>query len=126
MLIIRNDQVAALDAAMLNSFRGRMAAHLKETLPDQVGSQDDATLTATIDAGIDAARSLGLSAERDVARFVDLVVGLGPSFLDAAETSWTRALLENQRQAPSARLDAVYRQLESRRPDLASVWAAWR
>jgi hypothetical protein len=125
MLIIRSAQVAALDAAVLAGFRRRLLAHVRQTLPGRA-AQDDDGLLAEIDSAIGQARALGLETERDVARFVDLALGVGPDFVDQPATAWVREVLGDRRRPGSGRLDAVYDRLERERPDLTSVWEAWR
>jgi len=126
LLIIRAKQIAVLDAAMLASFRRRMLAHLQSVFPEHTATWGEHRTVAVIDASVSHAGRFGIVAERDVARFVGLVVGLGPEFPDRPETAWTHELLQAPHLAPDARVDRLYAGLEPQFPTLAPLWQAWR
>ena len=67
MLIVRKEQMDALDAQMLDSFFRRMAAHLRESFPAETSGWDDDRIRQFITAGAATARRYGVTAERDTA-----------------------------------------------------------
>jgi hypothetical protein len=126
LLIVRKEQMAALDAAALRSFRRRMVEHLGALFPDRSAQAGEAGLLAAIDAGIREAASFGITAEGDVARFIDVALELGADFLDRPATSWARTVLEYREASPTTRMNRLYQQLEHQLPGLTHLWQAWR
>lgn len=127
MLIIRHEQLDAMAEARWSSFKGRVARHLVEVLPAETAELGDSGLAPAIDRYVQAARELGLTTERDVSRYVDLFVALGPSIGDNPLNNWLGPILGDQDETPSDRLSRAYGQLPARSPaheHLAAWWVA--
>lgn len=105
MLLIRDDQVVALAEASQRRFERRAVAHLRATVParcEQLGP------TAVLDSVRKAARKAagyGLTLERQVFTYLNLMYVLGHSFDE--ELPWARELFEDARLDPGARLELV-------------------
>jgi hypothetical protein len=125
VLIIKSAQIAALNAAALDSFRRRMVDHLTAVFPDRVAAMGTDRVLAAVDDGIRQAAGYRITAERDVARFIDLVVELAPDFPDRPATAWTRAVLDDSLTPPSVRLDRLYHRLQAEYPNATHLWRAW-
>ena len=124
MLIIRKEQMEALDAEMLESFFRRMVAHLRQLFPAETTDWDDARAREFAKAGVAKAKGFGFVAERDAARFVDLLLALGPDFPAADRFAPVRAILEARQRGASARMDAVFVELAAD-PSVRAVGSAW-
>lgn len=105
MLLIRDDQVEALAEASQRRFERRAVAHLKKVLPircEQLGSTE---VLASVRKAARKAAGYGLTDERQVFTYLNLMYVLGPSFDE--ERPWARELLEDARLDPGARLELL-------------------
>ncbi len=125
MLIVRKEQMEALDAAMLESFFRRMVVHLRQVFPAETGSLDDAALRTFVRRGVERAKELGITAERDAARFVDLALVLGADSLDRPLPTWIAATLGDRSLGASSRMDALFAEVAGRIPAAGPMVAAW-
>ncbi len=80
MFTIRKDQLAALEDSWRADFYRRMAARLREFLPEQTRPLDDATLLARVADGDRRARKYGIQTERGIVQFLGLTFMAGPRF----------------------------------------------
>jgi len=124
MLIVRKEQMEALDREMLESFFRRLVAHLRQLFPAETAEWDDARAREFAAAGVAAAKELNLVAERDAVRFVDLLLALGPDFPAAERFAPVRAILEARQRGGSARMDAVFAEVAAD-PRARVVLEAW-
>lgn len=126
LLIIRSAQMAALDAAVLDGFIRRMVAHLRTILPERIAAWgEEETKTRVADA-IERASAFGLTAERDVARYVDVAVAFGADFPDGDGMARAREILDDHDVSAAARVRRLYDELERRFPEHAPLWTVWR
>ena len=91
MLTIRKEQMAVFAEAMIKDFEGRMLAHLREHFPRQYDSAGESEMREMIRYGIGRAATYDIREERDVCKYIDLMVVLGRDF--DREVQWARALL---------------------------------
>jgi hypothetical protein len=108
MLVIREEQVQVLSEYMRKSFEDRTLVHLKRFWPERCEAAGDDAVRQSIRDGIRRARGHGMSSEYDLARFIDLMYGLGMDF----DASWAGKYLANEELSPRARLDALYEAIE--------------
>lgn len=80
MLTIRKEQMAVFSKAKLKKFEDFVLGHLNKSLPKQSGALGEARLRETIQYGIKRAASYGITAERDVYRYLYLLVAYGRDF----------------------------------------------
>jgi hypothetical protein len=126
LLIVRREQMEALNAQALESFHRRMRQHLAALFPERVAAWGEEGARGAADAGIRQAAGFGITAERDVARFIDLTVELGPDFPDREATAWTRSVLEDRHASAATRMSRLYQRLERQLPGATHLWQAWR
>jgi hypothetical protein len=80
-MIIRTEQISALQNLKNEEFLERMVFHLREMYPDRTGLNDDAQLRAICDEEIEIAReNYDIRTEYDLARFMEYRIYLGPDF----------------------------------------------
>lgn len=113
MLTIRKEQKEALDAVMRANFLAKTVAHLKELFPDGVGKNPDEELVALVEDGIKRAEKYGITAEREVTLFVDLLAGLGADFTNQRQYRWVVSMLNDKDYGPPEKMELIYRRLES-------------
>lgn len=125
MLIIRGEQFEALSAGRWRQFKARVAAHVTEVLPARAAALGTNGLTAAIDRHVAAGQGWGLASERDLARYVDLLLGLGPEIGADVPGSWIGPMMADQSLPPGERLAIIYAMLPERAPECAKLAAWW-
>ena len=79
-MVIRRRQMAMFSGTALQSFEDRVAAHLNRCFPDQCKLLGEPSLRGTIRYGIERASQHGINAEREVCKYIDLMVVFGRDF----------------------------------------------
>jgi hypothetical protein len=77
---IRQEQMQALDEAMLRDFEARAMAHLRRCFPDRLASTENSNLLPWIERAIARAREYGVKTENDVLRYLEFEAQYGPDF----------------------------------------------
>jgi hypothetical protein len=107
MLTIRKQQMAAFERAESKKFEDRMVIHLKKFFPGQCAALGESKLPETIRYGIKRAAAYGVTAERDVNRYIDLMIVFGRDFDTDQRFSWAGKILR-ARKHPAAKIQALY------------------
>jgi len=93
MLVIRHDQLVALQGPAVSRFETDMLAHLGRHYPlDKVLLGDDG-MRAVIRAGRQKAMAAGFTTSDDIARFVTLCLVLGSGFTDDPLLPWASRIV---------------------------------
>lgn len=96
MLTIRKEQMAVFRGPAVKAFEERMVAHLGRCFPKQCRALSEPELRETIQYGIKAAAKYGIIIERDVCRYIDLMVVLGRDFDRDPKLPWASSILNNR------------------------------
>jgi hypothetical protein len=80
MFNIRKEQLDALSEASLKNYENRMVIHLNKFFQPQCKLLGDAKLRETIHYGIARAKSYAIISERDVCKYIDLMLAFGRDF----------------------------------------------
>jgi hypothetical protein len=104
VLVIRKEQMQALQDYRRAQFERRALAYLRQTLPTQCSSLDDATLCEEVRFGVARAADYGITAERDVAGYLELTLLLGREFDADAAFPWARPILLDRSSSAENRL----------------------
>jgi hypothetical protein len=99
MLTIRNDQLSMFFEAEVRKFETWMAAHLAKFFPGQCAALGEHKLLATIQYGIKRAARHGLTAKRDVCKYIDVMIVLGRDFDTHKRYPWAGKLLKKRDRA---------------------------
>jgi hypothetical protein len=123
MLTIRREQMEVLSAYMRQSFEDRMVRHLTQSFPAQFKrlappTSGDETVRALIRQGIGKAASYDITSERDVGRFIEVMVAIDPRFDEPGVLDWARQILREKILSPPARMDLIYQRLKDEQPAL--------
>ena len=106
---VSQQQLAALEDALRRDFVVRVARHVRQFFPKHAAALDEKQLHTLIEYGIERSAAHGIVAERDVCKFVDLMVAFGPLFETDAQHPWAaRILREGKGTNPSKLVDALY------------------
>ncbi len=96
MLIIRQHQMETLQRAALMGFENRMVAHLNHFFPDECAAMEESGTRQIIRYGIERAGHYGIVAERDVCKYIDVMVVFGPDFDTDANLPWAVEILSDE------------------------------
>jgi hypothetical protein len=114
MLTIRNQQKAALAAARRQDFAARVLSQIAAVFPERHAVTPEAELRQLIEHGIAAAARHGVTGQRDVALWIQLMVGLAPDFEQRPEFAWTRAILDDPGLDGTGKIARLYAELDGR------------
>lgn len=112
MLKLRKQHLDAFEAQIVNSFAARVVAHVKAVWPAECEELGPAALAEMVTGTIRRGAALGLSAELDLVRFVDLGFILAKDFETNPLAAWTRPILADRTLAPDAMIDRLYQRME--------------
>jgi hypothetical protein len=104
MLVIRQEQMEALRKDRLEQFEARMVAHLKQLMPERCATLGDEAMRHDIRHGMARAAAYDITAERDVARYLELALRLGRDFDSSPSTPWARPILVDRSSSAENRL----------------------
>jgi len=96
MLIIRKKQMGVLEQGVLRDFGDSMVVHLERFFPQQCAVLGDDGVRETIRYGIERAKNYGLVDERDVCKYIDLMIVFGRDFDTSPKTSWAGRILNSE------------------------------
>jgi hypothetical protein len=108
MLVIRKAQIKVLEQAARRSFEDRMVGYLSKRFPDTCGAHNEAAVRASIQKGIEQAKRYGITAEYDVARYIDLMLEFSEDFDTSPATSWATPILTNANLGFHAKMDLLW------------------
>jgi hypothetical protein len=107
MLTIRKEQMAAFARAETKKFEDRMVIHLNKFFPRQCKALGEAELRETIRYGIKRAAAYRITTERDVYKYIDLMIVFGRDFDTDRRFPWAGKILRT-RKHPVAKIQALH------------------
>jgi hypothetical protein len=107
MLKIKSSQIEALSRLQLDSFMDRVLTRLRKSFPKArtISDNDGYEL---IQQGIERAAAYDIISERDVAKYVGLMLLWGREFDSVHTDSWVVSILRNPTLDPGYKLDLLY------------------
>jgi len=110
MLTIRKEQLAAFRPLGEKTFEDRVIAHLKKVFPEQSESLGEPKLRESIQYGKQRAASYKIISERDVCKYIDLMIVYGRDFDKDPNHPWAQSILQNQAiRSPSSKIERLYK-----------------
>ena len=91
MLLIRAHQETRLREGARNAFLARVEQHIAKAYPKRIGTLDPADLRQFVERNWEAARGFGLTSERSLCGYLEIVCQLGDDFPE--RHSWAGAIL---------------------------------
>ncbi len=94
MLIIRNEQLGALEQAQHDAFEAALAAHLQTEHPALCEGKPDAEIRALVRASVIESRAMGFLVEDEIRRFTVCAARHGARFV--AGEPWAIAVVNDE------------------------------
>lgn len=89
-------------------FEDEMVAYLRKEYAPVVVRRDDKWLRELIRLGVENASGYGVVLERDVARYIELMLALSPDFDVSNKYPWAKESLTARHAKPEKKLDDIY------------------
>jgi hypothetical protein len=106
LLIITGRQLDVFEEAQARGFEDRMVSHLGEFFPEQCETLGEPAVRELIRYGIERAAAYEMVGERDVCKYVDLMMALGRDF--DRDIQWAAAILTVHREkSPSYKVERL-------------------
>jgi len=112
MFKLRQQHLEAFAAQKINAFTARVIAHVKAVWPADCTELGDAGVAEMVSGAIKRGAALGLLAEMDLVRYVDLGFILVKDFEKHSLAMWTRPILADPKMDPAAKLDFLYKKMD--------------
>jgi hypothetical protein len=113
VLTIRQAQMDVFSQVEVQKFVDWMVAHLKQFFPPQSQALGEPQLQEMIRHGIRRAANHGITTERDVCKFIDLMIVFGRDFDRDEKSAWAGQILANRKTARS-KIRSLYEAAELR------------
>jgi hypothetical protein len=125
MLTLRKEQIAVFGPLGKKAFEDRMLVHLKKVFPEQSEALGEPKLRETIQHGTQRAAAYRIISERDVCKYIDLMILYGRDFDKDPKLPWAQSILQNQViKDPSAKVNQLFRAAKSQTKGQKSINAA--
>lgn len=106
-LVIRREQMDALDAYSRAMFRQRVLDHLATDLPQRWSQLGPGGAEMLVDRCLAKGMGYGIDEEDDLQAYVDLCAELGPDFEKDEEMEWARDILLKPSLSGRAKLQLI-------------------
>ena len=126
MLTIRKQQLAVFGPLGKKSFEDRMSIHLNKSFPGQCQALGEGKLLDTVQYGTQRAASYHIVCERDVCKYIDLMILFGCDFDKDVNLPWAQSVLCNHAfRDPAVKIDrllkAAKRHLETGKTETPKI-----
>jgi len=110
MLNIRKEQSDAMDKAAIKSFKDRMVDHLNKFFPEHCEELGSEGTREAICYAVGRAAEYGISAERDICIYTDIMVVFGQDFDEDPEFPWAQEILNDDslEDEPAEKVDRLH------------------
>ena len=110
MLTIRKEQLAVFGPLGKKAFEDRMLVHIKKIFPEQSETLGEPKLRETIQYGTQRAAAYRITSERDVCKYIDLMILYGRDFDKDPNLPWAQSILQNQAiRNPTSKIERLYK-----------------
>jgi len=106
MLALRPEQMRVFSEVAVKRFEDMMVVHLNKFFPDRCNAATEPKVRELIRYGVKRAASYQITAERDVSRYIDLMIVLGNDFDHDKRLPWAQEILRT-RNSPEARVSVL-------------------
>jgi len=107
MLTIRKEQVKVLEDGMARQFELKMMDHLRQKFPSETEKKEDDELLGEIRQGVRTSGKYGISAEYDVARYMEYMMMYGLSFDTDPKWDWAGKILKTEGISGADKLERI-------------------
>ena len=119
MLTIRPQQIAALEADVVRRFEKKSRRHFREEFPEETRTMSDADCNEVVRRAVERGKRYGVTTERDVLLFADLMLLKGRNFDQDASLAWVKKILLKTDMDGQTKMRTIYLRLaalEDRKP----------
>jgi hypothetical protein len=110
MLTIREEQMSVFGPLGKKAFEERMLVHLKKVFSEQSEALGEPKLRETIQYGTQRAAAYHITSERDVCKYIDLMILYGRDFDKDPKLPWAQSALQNQAiRNPTSKIERLYK-----------------
>jgi len=106
-LTVRQAQIDAFSQVEIQKFEDWMVVHLNRFFPRECSSLGGAHLRNLIGYGIKRAAEHGITKQRDVCKFIDLMIVFGRNFDTDGHNAWAHDILRREKE-PSTKVQALH------------------
>ena len=108
-MMIRSEQIKALSKDNAKTFEERMAVHLRKCFRSRCDAMGEQKVLETIRYGVDRAASYDVKSERDLCRYIDLMMVFGRDFDRSPDLPWASKILnDGVLKSPTAKIERLY------------------
>ncbi len=108
-MVIREEQMSAFTADATTDFENRMVIHLKKCFPAECQALQEPGMRKTIRYGIDQSAKYDVKVERDVCKYIDIMMVYGGDFDTRADLPWASRILNDKvLKNSTARMDSLF------------------
>ena len=116
-MVIREEQMIAFAESTTTDFQNRMVVHLNKCFPDECGALKEPGVRETIRYGIERSAHYEVRAERDVCKYIDLMMVFGRDFDTREDLPWASQILNDRVvRTPTARMDRLFTVAKEHQP----------
>ena len=109
MFRIRQEHLEAFEQAATTRFEDEMVLHIEECFPDEFSHLGEQRARELTRRGVSKARSYGITKQREVCVYIDLMIVFGERFDNDSRYPWAREILEeNGEMAQHTKLDRLF------------------
>lgn len=106
MFKMRREQKAAFRERVLCDYETRVLAHVDRCFPERRATLGEGGVREVIRLGVDRAAAHGITTEREVCKFIDLMLVFGIDF--DQQQAWAKEALEAGGRDPFAKVSQLY------------------
>lgn len=107
-MIAQLDRARGRTRPVSQAFLGRMTAHLRKHFPYYCAKLGDRVTRQAVIEGIERALVYGITGDRAVCLFIDLLFAFGPTFDMEEEFAWAHGILQNPVLDPDTKMERLY------------------
>jgi hypothetical protein len=116
MFTIRKEQLRVLDLDRRRGFIAKMLAHVQEFFPRQCESLGEKQLHEWIEHGINRSSTYRIASERDVCKYVDLMMVFGKAFDQDSQLPWASEILKVAHTKPAEKMRLLFEAAKKNEP----------
>ena len=121
MLTIRKEQLRVLDSDRRMHFVAKMLQHVQKFFPEQCALLGENQIREWVEHGINRATSYRIASERDVCKYIDVMIVFGKDFDQDARLPWASKILRVQHTKPPEKTRLLFEAAQQNQPAPGSV-----
>ena len=108
-MVIRAEQMARFSKAAAVTFEDEVVVHLNKCFPEECRAFGEPKVRETVRYGVERASAYGITAQRDVCKYIDLMFVFGRDFDRDPKLTWPSAVLKDRAmREPTVKLERLY------------------